>query len=70
MKVLLVGRTEAAAVLGIPIRALEHLLANGTIPSRKIGRRRLISKQILEDFVNKGWAMPGQEAAKTPAAPR
>jgi len=70
MEVLLVCRTEAAAVLGIPIRALEHLLANGTIPSRKIGRRRLISRQTLEDFVNKGWATQGQEVAKADAAPR
>ena len=67
METLLVGRAEAAEALRIPLRSLDILLLEGKIPSRKIGRRRLISRQALEDFANQG-CPPNQEAAKPDAA--
>jgi len=69
MEVLLVGRTEAAQALRIPMRALDRLLMEGTIPSRKIGRRRPISRQALEDFANQG-CPPKQEITKADTSPR
>jgi excisionase family DNA binding protein len=46
--------TEAAAYLGIPERTAYRLLANGEfpVPVLKVGRRRLVSRQLLEQFVN------------------
>lgn len=45
---------EAAKVLGIG-RALTYQLANaGTIPVLKLGRRLVVPKKALEDFINAG----------------
>ena len=58
MEALFVARKDAATMLGISLRGLDRLLAEDVIESRKIGKRRLISRRILEDFVNKGRATP------------
>jgi excisionase family DNA binding protein len=48
---LLVSIPEAAAILGIGKSTLFALLAEGTIPVRKIGARSLIAVSDLEDFI-------------------
>ena len=47
---LLVGRTEAAEMLSISCRALDYLVANGKIRTRRIGARVLIPMADLLRF--------------------
>ena len=47
---LLVSRHEAAYRLSISRRALDYLIADGTIKVRRIGSRVLIPKQVLLKF--------------------
>jgi excisionase family DNA binding protein len=47
---LLVGRIEAAAMLSISPRALDYLVANKHIRSRRIGTRVLIPVDELKRF--------------------
>ena len=47
----LVSRAETARLLGISIRALERMIARGEVPSRMLGRRRLVPRDFLERFV-------------------
>ena len=44
---LLVGRSEAAEMLSISCRALDYLVANGKLRTRRIGARVLISMADL-----------------------
>lgn len=46
----LVSRAETARLLGISIRTLEKMIARGEIPSRVLGRRRLVPRDFLERF--------------------
>lgn len=48
---LLLSTVEAAALLGINRSTVFELLASGDITSVKIGRRRLISRQALAEFI-------------------
>jgi excisionase family DNA binding protein len=50
MDTLLLSKPEAARMLGVSIRSLEHLIARHEIPTRKIGRRVLIARTALESF--------------------
>jgi excisionase family DNA binding protein len=45
---LLYTRKEAAELLSVSLRQVDHLLRAGTLESRRIGRRRLIPGQTLE----------------------
>lgn len=47
---LLVGRIEAAAMLSISPRALDYLVANKQLMSRRIGARVLIPRDELKRF--------------------
>jgi excisionase family DNA binding protein len=49
---LLVSRREAAWRLSISLRALDYLIANGSIPRQKIGSRILIPTQALVKFAS------------------
>jgi excisionase family DNA binding protein len=51
-KILAVGLTEAARRLGVSARTVATLVARAELPSRKIGRRRIIPIVALEAFVN------------------
>ncbi len=51
--VLAVNVPEAARLLGLSPRTVAALVATKKIVSRKIGRRRVITVQALEDFLNK-----------------
>lgn len=50
MDTLLLSKLDAAKILGISIRSLENLIAQGTISVRRIGRRVLITRSELESF--------------------
>jgi excisionase family DNA binding protein len=40
--------TEVAKMLGVPTSTVHHWAREGTIPSRKIGRRRIFIRQKIE----------------------
>jgi excisionase family DNA binding protein len=50
---LLLSKREAAAMLGLCIRTVEKLINLKELPSRRIGRRRLIEKAALERFARR-----------------
>jgi excisionase family DNA binding protein len=50
MDTLLLSKQEAARVLGLSLRSLEHLISRQEIPTRKIGRRVLIARSAVELF--------------------
>lgn len=50
MDTLLVSKQEAARLLGLSLRGLEHLISRNEIPTRRIGRRVLIARCALESF--------------------
>jgi excisionase family DNA binding protein len=47
---LLVSKQEASRQLGISVRTLEKLLATKAIPARRIGRRVLLHRSVVERF--------------------
>jgi excisionase family DNA binding protein len=51
--VLSVGMVEAARRLGLSVRTIATLIKRNELPSRKIGRRRLISVRDLETFIKR-----------------
>ncbi len=50
MEKVLITLQEAAAALGLSLRGVDYLLAQGRLATRKIGRRRLIPRTELERF--------------------
>ena len=50
---LLVTVEEAAQLLSVNRSTVYDMLGRGDLPSIKIGRRRLISRQSLVDFINR-----------------
>ena len=51
--VLSVGMVEAARRLGLSVRTIATLIKRNELPSRRIGRRRLISVRDLETFIKR-----------------
>jgi excisionase family DNA binding protein len=49
--VLAVGMAEAARRLGLSVRTVASLVVRRELPSRKVGRRRIIPVIALEAFV-------------------
>jgi excisionase family DNA binding protein len=54
-KEIAVGIAEAARRIGVSARTLATLIAQDGLPSRKVGRRRIIPVSALEAFVNRGY---------------
>jgi len=50
---LLIDRKTSAKVLGISLRSLDLLLSRGVLRGIRIGRRRLIPRWELEEFVRR-----------------
>lgn len=50
---LLVPVVEAARLLSIDRSTVYEMLARGDLPSIKIGRRRLVSRQALIDYITR-----------------
>lgn len=50
MDTLLLSKHEAARLLGLSIRSLEHLISRKEILVRRIGRRVLIARSAVESF--------------------
>ncbi len=55
---LLVGRVEAAGMLSISARALDYLLANKQLKTKRIGTRVLIPLTELQRFARADHPMP------------
>jgi len=65
MDKLLVTRKEAAEALGgISTRALDYLIRTGKLPSRKLGKRRLIPVSALENFARRDCDRISPEAVR------
>jgi excisionase family DNA binding protein len=45
-----VGLDEAAELLGLSERTIHRLVADGQLPSLKVGRRRMFSLRRLEEW--------------------
>lgn len=43
---------EAADALGVSLTLVKDLLRSGDLRSRKVGRRRIISRQALDQFLD------------------
>ena len=52
MEPLAVSPDEAALLLGLKRTKVYELLADGTLRSLKVGRRRLIPTDALREFIN------------------
>jgi excisionase family DNA binding protein len=67
--VLAVGVYEAARRLGLSARTVATLVARCELPSRKVGRRRLIPVAALEAFINRDHVLvrltPAQSIERT-----
>lgn len=50
---LLYSIPEAADQLSVSARVLERLIADGDVSTVKIGRRRLVPAEALEDYVER-----------------
>ena len=48
MDALLLSKKQAASALGISIRSIEYMLANGRLEGRRLGRRRLVTRRSIE----------------------
>jgi excisionase family DNA binding protein len=51
---LLISVPQAAEILGIGKSTCWELIAQGTIPTIKLGKRRLVVRRTLENLVNSG----------------
>jgi excisionase family DNA binding protein len=50
MEPILLSKIEAAHVLGVSVRTLEHLISRKELTTRLVGRRRMIPRVALEQF--------------------
>lgn len=54
MDKLLLTRTEAASVLNLSTRSIDYLIVQGRLPSKKLGKRRLIPREAVERLAKGG----------------
>lgn len=50
---ILVSKRDAARLLSISLRTLDYLIFNQEISVRRIGRRVLIPRRVLEEFARR-----------------
>ncbi len=53
MEPLLVGRREAATLLGLSLRSLDHAVCRGLLKPRHLGRRVLFTPEELKRFAGR-----------------
>ena len=53
MEPLLVGRREAAKLLGLSLRSLDHAVCRGLLKPRRLGRRVLFIPEELRRFASR-----------------
>ncbi len=71
MEKLLLSRQEAAALLSVSLRHLVNLINAGRLPTRRLGRRVLISRAALESFAKRDHPLPARgRADQTTEEPR
>ncbi len=47
---LLFSRREVASLLNLSVRSIDHLILTGRLQSRKLGHRRMVPRDSLENF--------------------
>lgn len=63
MQKLAVGVDEAAQMIGVCPRTVHNLIRGKELPSRKIGRRRVIRVADLEAFLKRDHVGPAKKEA-------
>jgi excisionase family DNA binding protein len=58
---LLIGKKDAARVLGVSLRTVENLIAQKELETRRIGRRRLIPRKSLEKLARRDVYIPANQ---------
>ena len=64
--ILAVGMAEAARRLGLSLRTVATLVLSHELPSRKVGRRRIIPVMALEAFVRRDHGSGGSRPTQNP----
>ena len=62
----LLGRQAAAKVLGVSLSTLDGLVADGGLPSVRVGGRRMLRPSDLEAWAARLPAAPARESAQKP----
>jgi excisionase family DNA binding protein len=63
-KKLAVNIQEAAAMIGVSVRTVQQYIAAEILPTKKIGRRRVVTVSALEEFLRSDHASPAQAERK------
>lgn len=64
VEVLAVSVSEAARRLGVSPRTIATLIARKELPSRRIGRRRVIPVRALEEFLRRDHATGNENGSE------
>ncbi len=51
---LLLTRDEAASALNLSTRSVDYLIVQGRLPSKKLGKRRLVPREAVERLAKRG----------------
>jgi excisionase family DNA binding protein len=57
---LAVSIPEAAWLMNVGVPMVWKLVARGELPSFKVGRRRLVARSALEEFIARGLHVPAE----------
>jgi excisionase family DNA binding protein len=49
---------EAAAKLRIPLRTFYDLIDRGVVPAIRLGRRRMVLREVIDGFIDQGRRPP------------
>ncbi len=67
---ILLSKRNAARMLSVSIRTIDHLIAAKRLTVRRIGRRALVPRAALEALARRDTPSPTREAAEVRAADR
>jgi excisionase family DNA binding protein len=60
-KKLAVNIRDAADMIGVSMRTVQQYIAEGILPTKRIGRRRVITLAALEDFLRIDHTAPARK---------